>query len=96
MMHATVPLWVGILLVIAAVVITTVAYKYYELVQEAKAEVNAAPRIPMHMCPKHGAYPAKYTIPLTVPQEGREDLVVEQCIFCYDEKMKQAEKIFKT
>lgn len=71
------------------------AYIWHRFLQGIKQEVNAAPRIPMFICPanpSHGAFPASAAIEIEVL-----GLVEKQkiCTFCYHEKMKAAEKIFK-
>jgi len=87
-----------ILIICFFIVLLTVGVLYLWLINDVKKEVNAAPRIPMFICPanpSHGAFPAKHTMKITVPAEGAIPLEHEMCPFCYDEKMKEAEKIFK-
>jgi hypothetical protein len=80
------------LVIVAGVFIATM---YYLLIQDVKKEVRTAPRIPMHVCDTHGPYPAKHTMRISIPQEGRPDLLQDMCIFCYDEAMKKAENVLK-
>lgn len=71
---------------------------YLWVYHSTKQEVIKSPRIPMFVCPaipSHGAFPAKHAMKLSVPQDSKEDLIVDMCPFCYDEKMKKAEAIFK-
>jgi hypothetical protein len=71
---------------------------YILLLRSAKKEVVTAPKIPMYLCDIHGAFPAKHCMQIEVPvvDETQRPLVVDMCPFCYDEKMKVAEKVFKS
>lgn len=83
----------GILLAIAGFA----GLAYAMLINSVKKEVKLAPRVPMHYCEIHGVYPAKHTIRVTVPtiENDQAPLTVEMCTFCYDQKMKTAEKVIK-
>jgi len=78
------------------VVIGCVLFLYVRLVSEAKREVRQAPRIPQFICDKHGMFPTKHAMHITVPSDKGPPLVVDMCPMCYDDKMKAAEKVFKT
>jgi hypothetical protein len=90
-------MWIIITALCVMVVVTiSIGIWYAHIIAEVKQEVSTAPRIPMFTCDKHGIFPAKNgTVTISVPQEGAPDLLQELCIFCYDEKMKAVEKIFK-
>jgi hypothetical protein len=93
-MHRTTWLLACFILIAMAI---GVEYAYWRLLQSVKAEVAAAPRIPMYRCDEgHGAFPAKYAMKITIPAEGMAPIEQLMCPFCYDEKMKKAEEIFKT
>ena len=65
---------------------------------QAKHEVRVAPRIPMAECSKHGMFPKKHMLTLTIPPAVRSadmPLEIEQCPFCFDERMQGAEKLIK-
>jgi uncharacterized ferredoxin-like protein len=81
-----------------AVVLVAIAFGlwYWNLILSVKKEIGAAPRVPMFTCDIHGIFPANGVVKISVPAEGQVPLEVDMCIFCYDDKMKKAEKIFKT
>lgn len=66
--------------------------------EQAKREVNAAPKIPMSLCDVHGAYPTKASLYIEVPtvfDDNSKPLRVERCPFCYDEQSRKADDILK-
>jgi len=71
----------GILLTIAGYLVLMAIQAWYE--------VKDAPRVPMMLCPKHGAVPEKYTLKLSVPIA---DKPIEYCPMCYEDKIKAAKK----
>lgn len=64
-----------------------------KIIDEEKNKVLRLPKVPMTLCDKHGAYPSSATLKLTVPADGRHDLIVEQCPQCYYDQMKQSTRI---
>jgi hypothetical protein len=74
-------MWWAVSLVLLAIV----GYLLYVVLQ-AWYETKDAPRVPMFLCPKHGAVPTKYTLKLNV----FSDRPVEYCPFCMADKMKAA------
>jgi hypothetical protein len=64
---------------------------------KAKKEVHASPKVPMHVCDKHGTFPSSALLHITAPgtKPGEKDLPVEICPFCYDERMKAVDTILK-
>lgn len=77
-----------IMLSIGAVLVLIAGYLLLIAVQ-AWYEVKDAPRVPMHLCEKHGAIPAKYTLKLSVPIAENP---IEYCPMCFEDKMKRAKK----
>lgn len=83
------------IIIVVLLLVSLLGIPYLVLIQNVKKEIHAVPKIPMLICEIHGVFPAKYAIKINVPGEGREDLKVDTCIFCYHEKMRAAEKVFK-
>lgn len=71
---------VGILVCILYLVMVAVQAWY---------EVKDAPRVPMFLCDRHGAIPAKYTLKLNTPVTEKP---IEICPMCFEQKMKAAKK----
>ena len=68
-----------------AILILLVCVAYYVLTYtSAVAEVKAQPREPMYECPKHGLIRRVHLITFTF---NNFDKPIEQCPFCYNEKM---------
>lgn len=60
-------------------------------------DVRGAPRIKMFTCDRHGPFPESscltYTVPKTKPTD--EELTLQQCPFCFGERMDKSQKLFK-
>lgn len=57
-----------------------------------RKRILTAPRIPMSLCDRHGAYPSSASIWYTIPEEGKSDLVQEGCPLCYKDRLDQAKE----
>lgn len=82
-------------ILLAIIVLPYIAY--LRIAKSAREEVITAPKIPMYLCDVHGCFPAKHCLQIVVPvlDDTQQPLAVDMCPFCYDEKMRVAEKVFK-
>ncbi len=76
-----------IMLSVGAVLLSIAGYLLLVMLQ-AWFEVKDAPRVPMHLCPKHGAIPAKYTLKLDILAERP----IDYCPMCWEDKVKAAKR----
>jgi hypothetical protein len=68
---------VGLFSLVGLVYILLVAF-------DAKHDVATAPRTDMFLCPKHGAFPARYVYHLT----DATSEPIEMCPMCFEQRMK--------
>jgi hypothetical protein len=73
----------------AAIVFLAASAVYLGLIMyDAKHDVENAPRTDMYLCDRHGAFPKKHLMHLS----GITDTPIEQCPFCFEDRMKAAKK----
>lgn len=92
-------LTLGLFVFFCFILVSVAAGLYFSLCVSVKKEINAAPRLPMYTCDRHGPFPAKSCLHIEVPtadqHAGEAPLVVDMCPLCYAEKMHVASELLK-